>query len=68
MNEEAFCITNPSRKQYRFLFRVSLDDETLAIGQKFVDEWLLEHGKTIKRQKIVDMPIQGMFEIKTWLN
>lgn len=68
MSEDPFCITNPSRKFYKFLFRVRLDEETLPVAIDFVSKWIDRHSWTIKRQKIVNMPIQDMFEIRAWLN
>lgn len=65
---EPFCITNPMRKQYKFLFRVALDDDTLKIAMRFIVEWLEQHGWTIKRQKVICMPLQEMFQVKVWLN
>jgi hypothetical protein len=65
---EAFSITNPSRKSYKFLFRIPMDDETLLIGEQFCKRWVEERGFTIKRQKIVNMLLHGMFQINIWLN
>jgi hypothetical protein len=65
---EPFVITNPSRKFYKFLFRVRLDEETAEMANSFVDNWLADKGWSIKRQKIVNLPLQGMFQIRTWLN
>ncbi len=70
MNEdtEPFCITNPERKLYKFLFRVRMDEETMEMANSFVVKWLEDKGWSIRRQKIINLPIQGMFQIKTWLN
>jgi hypothetical protein len=65
---EAFSISNPRRKFYKFLFRIPMDDETLAIGEEFCRNWLAERDLTIKRQKIFPIPAHGMFQINVWLN
>ena len=65
---EPFCITNPSRKYYKFLFRVPMDDETAPLAEQFCKDWLAEKNWTIKRQKIVNMPLHKMFQIRVWLN
>lgn len=65
---EPFCITNPTRKYYKFLFRSALDDETIILGEQFCKKWLEERGWTIKRQKIVDIRNSFMFQIRVWLN
>jgi hypothetical protein len=66
--DEPYCITNPMPKLYKFLFRIQLDEETQEMALAFVTNWLEERGRTIKRQKLVNMPLSGMFQVKVWLN
>ena len=64
---EPYAIMNPSGKHYKFLFDAEFDTNQIQVADRFVRDWALKHGWSIKRQKQRHLVNHNIFEISAWM-